>query len=248
MAGHTLTLQFLQLFHVIWISSYLSNLSQFVCYNEFHSDLLNISCGVPQGSILGPKLFILYINDLCNISRLVKYILFADDTNLFCADKNINQLVTTVSTVLDKLCIWFAVNKLSLNVSKTSYMLFGNSNADFDIATNGISINRVRVAKFLGVLIDEKLNWKNHIANVKSKLSKSTAILYKCSQVIDSQSMHIIYSSFFYHTFVIVLKYGETHILLMSIVLLYFKREQLDFCLAQGVLTTQLLFSIGRIY
>ena len=55
--------------------------------------------------ILGPKLFILYINDLCNISRLVKYILFADDTNLFCADKNINQLVSTVSIVLDKLCI-----------------------------------------------------------------------------------------------------------------------------------------------
>ena len=109
-----------------WISSYLSIRSQFVCYNEVHSDLLHISCGVPQGSILGPKLFILYINDLCNISRLVKYILFADDTNLFCADKNINQLVTTVSTVLDKLCIWFAVNKLSLNVSKTSYMLFGH--------------------------------------------------------------------------------------------------------------------------
>ena len=86
----------------------------------------------------------------------MKYILFADDTNLFCADKNINQLDTTVSTVLDKLCIWFAVNKLSLNVSKTSYMLFGNLNAQFDIAINGISINRVRVAKFLGVLIDEK--------------------------------------------------------------------------------------------
>ena len=109
--------------------------------------------------------------------------------------KNINQLVTTVSTVLDKLCIWFAVNKLSLNVSKTSYMLFGNLNAQFDIAINGISINRVRVAKFLGVLIDEKLNWKDHIANVKSKLSKSTVILYKCSHVIDSQSMYFLYSS-----------------------------------------------------
>ena len=179
-----------------WISSYLSNRSQFVCYNECLSDLLNISCGVPQGSILGPKLFILYINDLFNVSRLVKYILSAHDTNLFCADKNINQLVTTVLTVLDKLCIWFAVNKLSLNVLKTSYMLFGNLNAQFDITINGISISRVRVAKFLGILIDEKLNWKDHIANVKSKLSKSTA-LYKCSHVIDSQSMHILYSSLF---------------------------------------------------
>ena len=76
-------------------------------------------------------------------------------------------------------------------------MLFGNLNAQFDVAINGISSNRVRVAKFLGVLIDEKLNWKDHIANVKSKLSMSTAILYKCSQVINSQSMHILYSSLF---------------------------------------------------
>ena len=127
----------------------------------------------PTGLNFSAKLFILYINDLCNISRLVKYLLFADDTNLFCADQNINQLVTTLSTVLDKLCMWFVVNKLSLNVSKTSYMLFGNLNAQFDIVINGISINRVHVAKFLGVLIDEKLNWKD----VKSKLSKSSAIL-----------------------------------------------------------------------
>ena len=76
-------------------------------------------------------------------------------------------------------------------------MLFGHLNAQFDVAVNGISINRVRVAKFLGVLIDDKLNWKDHIANVKSKLSKSTATLYKCSQVINSQSMHILYSSLF---------------------------------------------------
>ena len=69
--------------------SYLSNRSQFVCFDGFHSNLLNVSCGVPQGSILGPKLLILYVNDLCNISNLVKYILFADDTNLFCANKNI---------------------------------------------------------------------------------------------------------------------------------------------------------------
>ena len=99
-----------------WIKSYLSNKSQFVCFDVFHSNLLNISCCVPQGSVLGPKLFILYVNDLCNISKLVKYILFADDTNLFCANKNINQLITTVSSVLEKMCTWFAVNKLSLNI------------------------------------------------------------------------------------------------------------------------------------
>ena len=139
------------------------------------------------------------MNDLCNISKLVKYILFADDTNLFCANKNINQLITTVSSVLDKMCTWFAVNKLSLNVSKTSYMLFGNNtlSGNIDITISGVNIDRIWVAKFLGVLIDEKLNWKDHIASVKSKLSKSTAILYKCSQLVDIQSMHILYCSMF---------------------------------------------------
>ena len=70
-------------------------------------------------------------------------------------------------------------------------MLLGNLNAEFDIAINGISIGRMHVAKFLGILIDEKLSWKDHIINFTSKLSKSTAILYKCSQVIDSLSMHL---------------------------------------------------------
>ena len=124
-------------------------------------------------------------------------------------------------------------------------MLFGNLNAQFDITIN-ISISRVRVAKFLGILIDEQLNWKDHIANVKSKLSKSTAILYKCSHVIDSQSMHILYSSLFLPYVSYCSEIWEAHILLMSIALLYFKTEQLDFCLGQVVLTTQLLFSAGR--
>ena len=132
-----------------WIRSYFSNRSQFVCFDGFHSNLLNISYGVPQSSILGPKLFILYVNDLCNVSKLVKYILFANDTNLFCANKNINQLITTVSSVLDKMCTWFAVNKLSLNVLKTSYMLCGNNtlSANIDITISGVNIDRVRVVQ-----------------------------------------------------------------------------------------------------
>ena len=85
----------------------------------------NVTCGVPQGSILGPKLFILYINDICNVSEIVKLILFADDTNIFYSDHDINNLCTTMSNELDKLHAWFTVNKLSLNISKTNYILFG---------------------------------------------------------------------------------------------------------------------------
>jgi len=91
--------------------------------------------------------------------------MFTEDTNLFCAEKNINQLVTTVLNLLDKLSILF-------RKQAKCYL--------------AISTDSMCAAKFLGVLIDEKLNWKDHITNVKSKVSKSIAILYKCSQVIDS--------------------------------------------------------------
>ena len=76
-----------------WVLNYLTDRQQFVKIDDCSSDLLNIKCGVPQGSILGPKLFILYINDICNVSDLVKFVLFADDTNLFSSDNNIGRLV-----------------------------------------------------------------------------------------------------------------------------------------------------------
>ena len=86
------------------------------------SNLLNMLCGVPQGSILGPKLFLIDINDLCNVSDLVTFILFADDTNIFYFADDPNMLSTVVNQELVKLQNWFAVNKLSLNVNKTSFM------------------------------------------------------------------------------------------------------------------------------
>ena len=96
-----------------WLKSYLSNRKQFVNIDGCSSELLDVSCGVPQGSILGPTLFILYINDICNVSNLVKFILFADDTNVFCAGDNKLELECMLNRELAKLCTWFAVNKLS---------------------------------------------------------------------------------------------------------------------------------------
>ena len=109
-----------------WVKSYLKNRKQFVQYDDAISDCKEIVCGVPQGSILGPKLFILYINDICNISELMKFVLFADDTNILCKHDNYLSLCDLVNTELIKLSKWFSVNKLSLNIRKTSYMLFGN--------------------------------------------------------------------------------------------------------------------------
>ena len=83
-------------------------------------------CGVPLSSILRPKLFIMYINDIFNASKLFKFILFADDTNMFYCNNDINELIRQTNAELDKLNVWFSVNRLSLNITKTNYMIFGN--------------------------------------------------------------------------------------------------------------------------
>ena len=93
-------------------------------YNNVSSDLRNISCGVPQDSILGPLLFIIYVNDITNASSILHFILFADDTNLFYSNHNIYDLVSTVNSELSKLCEWFRANRLSLNVKKNKFHSF----------------------------------------------------------------------------------------------------------------------------
>ena len=113
-----------------WIKSYLCERKQYVSVNSCNSEAMNVVCGVPQGSILGPKLFILYVNDVCNVSSLLRFVLFADDTNIFLPGDDVKEISKTLSKQLHKLNSWFAVNKLSLNVSKTKYMIFGNKKID----------------------------------------------------------------------------------------------------------------------
>ena len=98
-----------------WLQNYLANRKQYVVINDDCSDLLDMTCGVPQGSVLGPILFIIYINDICNVSDVVKCVLFADDTNIFCSERNLTDLQLTLNRELGKLFVWFSVNKLSLN-------------------------------------------------------------------------------------------------------------------------------------
>ena len=165
---------------------------QYVEVCDCMSDLLQVKCGVPQGSVLGPSLFILYVNDICNVSKVLDCILSADDTNLFCSD---NDLCGIINVEFYKLNTWFSVNKLSLNIQKTHYKVFGNKTIDGKVSVliNQKIIDRAYESKFLGVYIDSKINWKYHIDKKRCKLSKSLSILYKARNVLDSHSLYIIY-------------------------------------------------------
>ena len=115
------------------IKNYLQNREQYVQFNNCTSSKKSIEYGVPQGSILGPLLFILYINDIVNVSKVLRFILFADDTNILYSNRNLSQLVHVVNCELDLLSTWFKANKLSLNVKKTNFMLFGHKNYSINI-------------------------------------------------------------------------------------------------------------------
>ena len=108
-----------------WFRSYLTNRKQYVqVTNDSKSDLRNTTCGVPQGSLLGPLLFLVYVNDLPSSSKILNPIMFADDTNLFYEHKNIIKFFATVNKELANINDWFMANKLSLYVGKTKYLLF----------------------------------------------------------------------------------------------------------------------------
>ena len=158
---------------------------------------MKVTCGVPQGSILGPALFILYINDMCNVSMLMKSIVFADDTNFFYSGDNLSQVCETVSTELDKLHSWFQVNKLYLNISKTNFMIFGNKQCEDNhvVSINGMDIKRVYVTKFIGVHIDSHLNWREHINHIKSKISKNVSIMRRVKHLLIDSALYSLYST-----------------------------------------------------
>ena len=181
-----------------WICSYLENRSQYVQFNGMKSGLQNVTSGVPQGSILGPKLFLLYINDICNVSNILHFILYADDTNVFYKHENIDMMCKIVSVELDKLSTWFALNKLALNIAKTNFMIFSNHKSiEHSFSIDGVNLQKVDSLTFLGVCIDRQITWKDHITYISNKLSKSIAIIYRASHVLDTKALYCLYNAIF---------------------------------------------------
>jgi hypothetical protein len=182
-----------------WFSSYLLSRSHSVCIGETSSPLLRIQCGVPQGSILGPLLFLLYINDLPHSSELMP-IIFADDTNVFCDGNTVQECMQTLNSELTKLSKWIRSNKLSLNVEKSHFIVFSKSQV-LDLpqpSIDGKEINRVNSLKFLGFIIDDKMTWGQHIRHIRGKVSRSIGLLARSRHLLNSATLKTLYYAFIY--------------------------------------------------
>src|SRR5688572_4223251 len=183
-----------------WIKSYLSNRYQQVVIGDAISDKCPITCGVPHGSVLGPLLFLLYINDICECSKTLLLILFADDTSAFISGDDPITLTKVINDELIILANWFKVNKLSINLKKTNYILFSGIRKKVPFKTLSVTVDDIKLenvtsAKFLGVIIEKNLNWAEHIHTVENKISKTIGILYKLGKILDKSILKLLYSS-----------------------------------------------------
>ena len=183
-----------------WIENYLTNRKQFVQYNDKVSKLANIVNGVPQGSILGPLLFILYVNDIYHVSNYFNCILYADDTTLLASGANPVDMIRKVNDELQNIGKWITINKLSVNISKCSYMMMstpqkGRSALLNNVSLNGQSISEVDKTTFLGVVVDKYLSWKDHITYISNKISKGIGILIRTRHLLFRHTLLYLYNS-----------------------------------------------------
>lgn len=188
-----------------WFKSYLSDRTQTTEIETHISTKERSPCGVPQGSVLGPLLFLLYINDIIKVSDKLKFFLFADDTNLLYANKDLKLLELTVNNELIKLCDWLTANKLTLNIKKSNFVIFKPYQKKTTLEVNikmydnslqkYVDLECKEHVKYLGLLIDSKLSWKCHIDYISTKISKTIGLFSKLRHFVPQDTLITLYWS-----------------------------------------------------
>ena len=179
------------------LKSYVENRVQIVKIDNKISDPKNINIGVPQGSVLGPLLFIIYVNDLPRITDIANFYLFADDTAVLIQGDDVQDLQNKVDIIIPKITRWFLCNRLSLNATKTFYQLYSiyPNNFDVQVMINGIKIKRSNSVKYLGVNIDENLKFETHINNLGAKISRNIGIMSRVRHFLSCRELLILYNA-----------------------------------------------------
>ena len=181
-----------------WFDSYLHNRRQCVDINGSRSEFLPVTCGVPQGSILGPLLFLVYINDM-NISLSCRLSLYADDSALLFAHRDAQVIADRLSVELSSCKKWLVDNRLSLHVGKTESLLFGSKRrlkgVDFRVFCDGTPVERKFTVKYLGVLLDDNVNGSAHVGNLLKVCAGRLAFLYRQSSLLDKKCRQTLCSA-----------------------------------------------------
>ena len=183
-----------------WFENYLSNRKIVTCIGNCISEELSIGLGVPQGSILGPLLFIIFINDLYSVFNSCKVHLYADDTVIYFAHKNPQIVQSTLNKELVLLDKWMSKNRLKVNYEKTVSMLFGNRHMlkkcnRLDLNLKGHKIIQVKTFKYLGLYIDEELKWDAHVNHLCEKVGRMISFLGRIRQFVNRRILNQIYRS-----------------------------------------------------
>ena len=182
------------------IYDYMSNRK--FCFSDKPRETFSLEYGVPQGSVLGPLLFLIYLYDIKNICTNTKKIVYADDTTLIVTGKNKEEAIQNCNNILKNIYTYFTNNKLTINPTKTQYMTFtktknnNNKHRETTIHINKTPLEEVQTFKLLGVVINNRLNWDDHKLYVKSKICRSIGILYNCRNIFKQTDLLTTYRTF----------------------------------------------------
>ena len=185
---------------LVWFKNYLENRSQCTFVNNLTSDVLPLTCGVPQGSVLGPTLFLIYINDVKNVLLNAKRLLYADDTALYLSEENLDTLETNLQYDLVHFTNWCNQNRLTVNTKKNKYVIYGTTkllkkSRNLNLRINNTALHRESLYNYLGIYLDASLNFNKHIDYVNKVTSHKIFMLSKIRAYMDQRTAIYIYKS-----------------------------------------------------